>query len=214
MQSLPGGPSATYIVACFGCRQPFDALPAAWCACLTSRRSLVCPHCGICFCRAPQSFKPKLWEGAPQDLWDRAAAEHRHAEELPANADVDSVPRPLVLVVDDDKEIVRIAIAGITRLGYHAIVAGNGEEGWTLTVAYKPELVLADVFMPGIDGREMCRRIKTDPQTSATKVVLMTSVYTASRYKAEAYKEFLADDYLAKPLDFPSLEQLLRKHLG
>jgi CheY-like chemotaxis protein len=110
-------------------------------------------------------------------------------------------------------DIRRIAFAAITRLGYCAIVAGNGEEGIALAVKYKPDLILTDALMPKLDGREMCRRIKMDPRTSATKVVVMTSLYTASRQKHEAYKEFQADDFLPKPLEFRSLEELLRKHL-
>lgn len=214
MNSPSGGPAPTYLVACPGCHQPFDALQAAWCGCLVSRRSLTCPHCGNCFCKAPQSFKQKFWEAAPRSLWDLAATEHRSADAPFTNPDVASAKHPLVLVVDDEVDIRRIAIAAITRLGYHAIVAGDGEEGITLAIAYHPELILTDAFMPKLDGREMCRRIKADPRTSATKVVVMTSLYTASRYKYEAYKEFLADDYLPKPLEFRALDELLRKHLG
>jgi CheY-like chemotaxis protein len=215
MDSPSGGAAvATFLVACFGCRQTFDAFEASWCSCLVSRRSLMCPHCQSCFCKAPQSFKQKFWEGAPQVLWDLAAAEHRPPEELPENPDVGSVEHPLVLVVDDEKDIRRIAYAAITGLGYHAIVAGDGEEGMALAIKYKPDLILTDAFMPKLDGREMCRRIKVDPQTSAAKVVVMTSLYTASRYKYEAYKEFLADDYLPKPLELRVLQDLLRKYLS
>ena len=214
MDSPSGSAVATYFVACFSCRQPFDAFEAAWCDCLVSRRSLMCPGCQTCFCKAPQSFKQKFWGAAPRTLWDRAAAEHRPAEELPENLDVASVEHPLVLVVDDEKDILRIAFAAITRLGYCAIVAGDGEEGIALAVKYKPDLILTDAFMPKLDGREMCRRIKLDPQTSAAKVVVMTSLYTASRQKYEVYKEFRADDFLPKPLEFRALEELLRKHLS
>lgn len=174
----------------------------------------MCPGCHHCFCKAPQSYKQGFWEKAPKALWDRAAEEHRAAAELPANPGHGEVSRPLVLIVDDEKDIRRVAYAAISELGYHAIVAGGGEEGLEAVRAYRPDLILTDAFMPKLDGREMCRRIKADPATAALKVVVMTSLYTASRYKYEAYKEFQADDYLAKPLDLQALQELLLKHLG
>ena len=209
-----GAPTPTHVVACYTCKAPFDAVSAGWCQCLATRRSLVCPVCRRCFCQAPQSYKQGFWEGAPQDLWDRAEAEHRPVGDLPENPDPEIAEHPLVLIVDDEKDIRRVAFAVVTGLGYHAVVASDGEEGIELAARYKPDLILTDAFMPKLDGREMCRRIKTNPETAAAKVVVITSVYTASRYKYEAYKEFQADDYLSKPLDLSSLRDLLRKHLG
>jgi CheY-like chemotaxis protein len=87
-------------------------------------------------------------------------------------------------------------------------------EGLALAARYRPDLILADAFMPKLDGREMCRRVKTDPETSSLKVVIMTAVYTAARYRSEAFREFQADDYLAKPLDFQEFRAILTKHLG
>ena len=203
----------THVVACYTCKASFDALSAGWCQCLATRRSIVCPVCRRCFCLAPQSYKQSLWERAPQELWDRAEAEHRRVREVPENPSVELVERPLVLIVDDERDIRRIAFAAVTGLGYHAIVASDGEEGLDLATRYRPDLILTDAFLPKLDGREMCRRTKANPETAAAKVVVITSVYTASRYKYEAFKEFQADDYLSKPLDLSSLRDLLRKHL-
>ena len=204
----------THVVACYTCKAPFDTLSAGWCQCLVTRRSLVCPVCRNCFCKAPQSYKQDFWERAPQQLWDRAEAEHRPGKDVPENPDAELVEHPLVLIVDDEKDIRRVAFAAVTGLGYHAIVASDGEEGMELAIRYRPELILTDAFMPKLDGREMCRRIKANPQTAAAKVVIITSVYTASRYKYEAFKEFGADDYLSKPLELQSLRDLLRKYLA
>jgi CheY-like chemotaxis protein len=68
--------------------------------------------------------------------------------------------------------------------------------------------------MPRLDGREMCLRLKNNPFTSKLKVVIMTAVYTAARYRSEAFREFHADDYLSKPLDFRELRGVLARHLG
>jgi len=209
-----GGVVSTYTVACYNCKEPFDAVSAPWCQCLSARRSLVCPSCGKCFCQAPQSYKQGLWERAPPALWDRSAAEHHHLGDLPENAGPEQVGHPLVLIVDDEKDMRWLALAAVTGLGYDAVVASNGEEGMDLALRYRPELILTDAFMPKLDGREMCRRLKANPETASTKIIIATSVYTASRYKYEAYKEFQADDYLSKPLELASLSDLLRKYLG
>jgi CheY-like chemotaxis protein len=213
MPPLEGGSAETYVVSCASCQEPFDALQASWCDCLVSRRSLVCPHCEVCFCKSPQAYKQDFWQGAPKALWDRAAAAHKPPE-LPKNPEPDGVKRPLVLVVDDEPDIQRMAGAAVEVLGYGAVFACNGEEGLEVAKRYRPELVLTDAFMPKMDGREMCRRIKSGGDTATAKVIIMTSLYTASRYKYEGYKEFLADDYLTKPLEFNALQELLRKHLG
>ena len=209
-----GGSATAYEVACYNCKALFDAVAAPWCQCLSTRRSLVCPACHRCFCQAPQSYKQALWERAPPVLWDRSTAEHIHLGDLPENPDPAEVGHPLVLIVDDEKDMRWLAFAAVTGLGHHAVVASNGEEGMDLAARYKPEMILTDAFMPKLDGREMCRRLKANPETASTKIVIATSVYTASRYKYEAYKEFHADDYLSKPLELELLRDLLRKYLG
>jgi CheY-like chemotaxis protein len=79
---------------------------------------------------------------------------------------------------------------------------------------YQPDLVLTDAFMPRVDGREMCGRLKSNPATSGLKVIIMTALYTAARYRSEAFRDFHADDYLSKPLEFKDLRAVLQKHLG
>ena len=71
----------------------------------------------------------------------------------------------------------------IERLGYGVAVAQDGVEGLAMARSYRPELVLTDAMMPKLDGREMGRLIKDDPELTGTKVVVITSLYTDSRYK-------------------------------
>jgi CheY-like chemotaxis protein len=204
----------TYTVSCFNCQASFDALSARWCACLTGKKSLLCPGCRNCFCKATGAYKQSFWEAAPQSFWDRATAERRKIFRPPANPAPESVTRPLVLVVDDEPDIQNAALAALARLGYGVVLARDGMEGLALAARYRPDLILTDAFMPRLDGREMCRRLKADPATSSLKVVIMTAVYTAARYRSEAFREFQADDYLAKPLEFREFRAVLSKHLG
>jgi CheY-like chemotaxis protein len=201
-------------VNCHSCGEAFDALAAPWCNCVVSRRSLVCPSCGECFCKAAQPYKQKLWQDAPKALWERAAAEHKAPEKLPENAPPVDATRPLVLIVDDEIDVQRMAAVAVELLGLGVIRAANGDEGLALVQSHKPDVVLTDAFMPKLDGREMCRRIKADPETASIPVVVMTSVYTASRYKYEAFKEFGADDYLSKPLEMEEVQAVLKRRLA
>lgn len=207
-------PVETYMVACHSCRSNFDALDTTWCSCLVSERSLVCPSCLVCFCKAQPQYKQAFWRAAPKSLWDRKLEEHKQAFELPPNPEPSEALRPLVLLVDDEKDIQRVASRAITGLGYGLVVGRNGQEGLELAKAYKPDLVLSDALMPQMDGREMCRRIKEDPETAKAKTVVMTALYTAVKYRTEAHKAYRVDDYLTKPLDFALLREVLQKHLG
>lgn len=209
-----GPPNETYVVSCYNCQASFDALASSWCSCLVSKRTVVCPSCLTCFCKAPIVYRQKFWELAPQSMWDRVINEGKIAVDLPPNPAPDELPRPLVLVVDDEKDIQRVAVRTIGSLGYGVVVATDGMEGLELARKYHPDLILADAFMPRLDGREMCLRLKTDPATSETKIVIMTGIYTAARYRSEAFREFRADDYLAKPLQFRELRDVLQKHLA
>jgi two-component system, OmpR family, alkaline phosphatase synthesis response regulator PhoP len=203
----------SYVVPCFSCQASFDALAGAWCGCLTSKRTLVCPACRNCFCKAPTVYKQDFWEKAPQAMWDRATADRHAIFDPPPNPPPASVTRPLVLVVDDEPEIQRATLMAISELGYGAVLAHDGLEGLQFASRYRPDLVLTDAFMPKLDGREMCRRLKSNPATAGIKVVLMTAVYTAARYRSEAFREFNADEYLSKPIDLKDLSQVLRRLL-
>jgi CheY-like chemotaxis protein len=107
-----------------------------------------------------------------------------------------------------------VATRVVESHGYSVVLATNGEEGLELARRYQPDLVLTDALMPKLDGREMSRRLKEDPETASVKVVVMTALYTSAKYKTEGTRVFRVDDYLAKPLAVDDLRALLAKHLG
>lgn len=205
---------AHYEVTCNNCKMKFDAADAGWCSCLTKERSFTCPHCLNCFCKAPHRYKQDFWANAPQPLWDRKIEEHKRGRDVPANRPPEELTRPLVLIVDDEQDIQRVAVRVIEGLGYGWLLARDGEEGLSLARRYKPDLVLTDAMMPKLDGRELSKKIKEDPKLSATKVVVMTSLYTSAQHKYEALKQFAVDDYLAKPLDLNTVRATLDRLLG
>jgi putative two-component system response regulator len=124
---------------------------------------------------------------------------------LDIGAQVGNAPgRPLpgaarVLVVDDDDGVRRLFTKLLTQEGYRVDVAGDGLEALDRVAETPPDVVLLDVTMPGLDGFEVCRRLKHDPDTRLTPVILITGLGdNAQRVEG---RRTGADDFLNKPVD-------------
>lgn len=199
---------ARYLIRCYHCSEKYDAMTSSWCECLARTPTLLCPSCHTCFCSAPHGYKLDFWAGAPADFVKRNPFS-REVETAPADA-----LRPLVMVVDDIASMRLLASAMLRRLGYGVVVAADGQEGLKLAQELRPDLVLTDALMPKLDGREMCRMIKSTPGLEETKVVVMSAVYTAQRYQHEAVVRYGADDFLSKPFDARLLRDVLADLIG
>ena len=105
-----------------------------------------------------------------------------------------------ILVVDDVPQNVRLLQAVLEPRGYTVITAGSGEEALERLAGV--DLVLLDVVMPGLDGYEVCRRLRADPGTSFLPVVMVTA--SGAQEKRRAI-EAGADDFVAKPFDHDEL---------
>ncbi len=115
------------------------------------------------------AFKQKFWAGAPPEMRARRQAERNQPAGAKPTPLPDELRRPLVLLVDDETIIPRVATRVIEGLGYGVLVATNGEQGLELARVYRPELVLTDALMPKLDGREMGRRIKENPRRRTSR---------------------------------------------
>src|ERR1700737_2158722 len=113
-----------------------------------------------------------------------------------------------ILVVDDESANVEVFSRLMTRLGYEVLTASNGEMALELVARDRPDLVLLDVNMPGIDGFEVCRRLKEASGTRLIPVVLITAL-TASEDRIRGI-EAGADDFLSKPSVIAELEARVR----
>jgi DNA-binding response OmpR family regulator len=105
--------------------------------------------------------------------------------------------KPKILLVDDEKAITDNLAPLLERSGFEVEVAGNGARGLEKLASFSPDLIVLDVLMPQIDGREMLRRMRQSGNW--TPVILLTQV-GASTERAMALEEG-ADDYLNKPFD-------------
>jgi CheY-like chemotaxis protein len=213
MTEASGIPTIKFKVDCQNCGGKYDAMKASWCSCLSKDRTLKCPHCDECFCKAPVIDRNRFWAVAPPELKERRRLQGLEKPAAFENLPPDTIRRPMVLLVDDDRLLHSIATRIIERLGYGVAVAKDGVEGLAMAQSYRPELVLTDAMMPKLDGREMGRLIKNDPALRGTRVVVITSLYTDSRYKHEALSQFQADEYLSKPIDARQLQDVVKRHL-
>jgi diguanylate cyclase (GGDEF)-like protein len=106
-------------------------------------------------------------------------------------------------VVDDDPFIARLLEIELKAAGYEVRVAGDGEQALELARERCPELVLADVMMPNMDGFELTRRLRQDSRTASVSVIMLTA-RGLSADKLEGFSVG-ADDYIVKPFDTPEL---------
>ncbi len=102
-----------------------------------------------------------------------------------------------VLAVEDDKDILELITYNLEREGYEVTGAATGEGGIDAARSEKPDLILLDLMLPGIDGLEVCRRLKADPDTAHIPVIMVT----AKGEDADVVTGFEhgADDYVTKP---------------
>jgi CheY-like chemotaxis protein len=128
--------------------------------------------------------------------------------------DIVSNRKPTVLIVDDDKLVRLIARKALADADLNVMDAADGATALQMAQELVPDLVITDALLPRLDGRELARRIKSDPALRKTKVVVITALYKGTRYKNEAIKEFLVDDYLAKPLTPAKLRWIVARMLG
>jgi len=108
-----------------------------------------------------------------------------------------------ILVIDDEAELVRLLDYNLTKAGYLAISAKDGAAGLEAARRHAPDLIILDVMMPGLDGWEVCKRLRSDPSTVAIPLLMLTA-------KAEEGDRVLglelgADDYVAKPFGIREL---------
>jgi len=117
-----------------------------------------------------------------------------------------------ILVVDDSPTDLNLLLAALRPKGYRLLAARDGEEALEKARRERPDLILLDVILPQKNGFQVCRQLKTAPETRAIKIILVTS-------KTQASDRFWglkqgADDYLTKPVDDEQLRRAVEQQLG
>ena len=102
-----------------------------------------------------------------------------------------------ILVVDDEQDLVKLVRYNLEKDGYKVVTASNGEDALFLARKERPELVVLDLMLPGIDGLEVCKKLKADPELANTAIVMLTA--KGEEVDITLGLKLGADDYVTKP---------------
>ena len=119
-----------------------------------------------------------------------------------------------ILIIDDEEEFCSLVKTGLeTRTDFEVLIATNGKDGYEIARALRPDIILLDITMPGIDGFEVLEKLKKDKNTVGVPVVMLTAREDVE-YKRKAAQLF-DEAYLTKPVEFMvlknTIEEVLRR---
>ena len=117
----------------------------------------------------------------------------------------------VILVIDDNPTNLGVLVDYLEESGFEIIVARNGEMGLKRAQVAQPDMILLDVMMPGIDGFETCRRLKTDESTFEIPVIFMTAL-SSTEDKVKGF-EVGGVDYVTKPIQYKEVLARVTTHL-
>jgi len=116
-----------------------------------------------------------------------------------------------ILVVDDEEIMLKVVSYRLKSLGYEVLTAVNGKDGLEKIKQEKPDLVILDMRLPLMDGKEVCQSVKTTDDLRHIPVILLTA---SAENIAQKAKDCCADDYSLKPFDPADLTAKIKKLIG
>lgn len=105
--------------------------------------------------------------------------------------------RETILVVEDDENIQQLVGYNLAKAGFHVVYADNGEQALTVIKREKPELIILDLMLPGLNGLEVCKLVRKDPKIKNLPIVMLTA--KSEENDITAGLDLGADDYITKP---------------
>lgn len=111
--------------------------------------------------------------------------------------------KPKLLIIEDERSLQEVLTYNLEKEGFEVVVAADGHDGLRRVQTFQPDLVILDLMLPVIDGLEVCRQIRSDPRTQATRILMLTA-------RSEEVDEIVgfnmgADDYVTKPFKIKPL---------
>jgi two-component system alkaline phosphatase synthesis response regulator PhoP len=109
-----------------------------------------------------------------------------------------------VLVVDDEPDVVDMLRMMLENASYEVVSAYDGKEGIEKAKEQKPDIIVLDLMMPGMDGFEACKEMKSDPDLKDIPVLVLTAIsrhFSDTKYARSMGLELVSDDYIDKPVD-------------
>ena len=123
-----------------------------------------------------------------------------------------TTPAKTVLVVDDEQDILDLVRFRLEHDGYRVLTASDGQTGLTLAQQERPDLCILDVMMPKLSGLEVLARLRADPATAATRVILLTA--RGQDADVDRGFELGAHDYVTKPFSPKELRRRVHAQLS
>lgn len=170
------------------------------------------PADSIRFTSSEMSFAP-WWGGAselvvPEGLQAKRRPSTGQARFRNVRRFFMSEPTGPILVVDDEPDIRLLVAINLRKAGYRVLEAERGDEALRLAKEQSPALIVLDLMLPDLSGREVCRRLREQPETKATPVLMLT----ARDEEIDRVKGFMAgaDDYVTKPFSVRELVLRIR----
>ena len=110
-----------------------------------------------------------------------------------------------ILVIEDHSDMHELLIWQVELMGFTALSAKNAADGVNLALAEKPDLILMDIMLPGLDGFAATRMLRANAQTSGTQILAVTALFRSS--DLQACIDAGCADYILKPFTFAELEK-------
>lgn len=114
-----------------------------------------------------------------------------------------------ILIADDDRTIHISFTKFLTEKGHEILHAYDANEAMQIVSTQQPDLILLDITMPAGDGRNICQHLKSNPETSGIKIIMLTA--RESQHDRTLAMELGADDYITKPCSVPYLDRAISK---
>lgn len=105
--------------------------------------------------------------------------------------------KKLILVIEDEEDILALIHFNLIKAGFRVECAATGEEGYKIARDYKPDLILLDLMLPGMDGLEVCNRLRQASETKDCPIIMLTA--RGEEHDIVKGLELGADDYITKP---------------
>ena len=121
-------------------------------------------------------------------------------------------PGKRILLVDDEERILEVLSRRLQSWGYEVLTGKTGEEGLQIAETAQPDLILLDIVMPTMRGREVCARLKEDSRTKRIPVIFLTALGMPEQVEAGIHLG--AEDYIVKPFNPQEMKQRIEACLS
>jgi len=114
-----------------------------------------------------------------------------------------------ILIIDDDVDLLFLGSSLLKQRGFEVFSLSSADEVFEIVKSFNPHLILLDVKLGDQDGRNICLKLKRDPETNLIKIIL----YSAFPETSVEYSKYGADEFIVKPYEFNHLVERIRHHL-